>query len=370
MSRRLQVNDSALRQALLQASDVELGFERAVHDQIMQAVRVTPQRRSWVKGISIGPRSLALLAVLALLIAGVGLLAVGSVRRPAPAPPMEIYHHNGVILTLNSQLFGVSAPDGSPLSAALQVPPVRPGQASWSPDGNQLAVSGPDGVQIGDLASGSVRTIWTCDGACGPSEWAPDGKSIAVADSNVVVLLSPIGSEIGTFMLGGHTVDDLSWSPDSSRLVVAVDQPVPELADGADSPVAHGTSGLLIVDRHGALIRQLNAVQGDGWGIWDVDWSPDGRSIAYIAGHWRRECCTFEFSLVTIRPDGDGKRVLANAGGCYCAGLAPAGVAWSPDGTLIALGNAGKGLFVIRPDGSHQRLVSQNYYSPAWRPVP
>jgi Tol biopolymer transport system component len=134
--------------------------------------------------------------------------------------------------------------------------------------------------------------------------------------------------------------------------------------------VSHGTSGLFIVDRTGATIAELNAVTGDGAGIGDVNWSPDGQSIAYIAAKWRHECCAFDFSLVTIRPDGSGRQVLADAGGCYCLGIAPPGVAWAPDGTLIAFGDAGIGLAVIQPDGSSRRVIARNYYSPAWRPVP
>jgi dipeptidyl aminopeptidase/acylaminoacyl peptidase len=373
MNRAFQLDDATLRQALLGASEIELGFEQAAHDHVMRAVRATPQRRSWIAGvISIRPRALALLAALTVLVAVGGALVIGSLLRPpAPKPlPMQIYHHNGIILTLNSQLFDVTEPDGSPRRAPLQVPPVRPGMPSWSPDGNQLVVSGVDGVQVGDIATGSVRTIWSCNGACRAAEWAPDGQTIAIAAGDRVILVSPAGTLAGGFSLPRHLISALSWAPDSQRLAVAVDWPEPTSPNEGDPPVSHGTSGLFIVDRTGAVISELKAVSGDGAGIEDVAWSPDGQSIAYIAAKWRHRCCAFDYSLVTIRPDGGNKQVLAPAGACYCMGVAPPGVAWAPDGTLIAFGDAGTGLAVIQPDGSGRRWIGRNYYAPAWRPVP
>jgi WD40 repeat protein len=372
MNRAFQLDDATLRQALLRASEIELGFEQAAHDHVMRAVRATPQRRSWLSGgISMRPRALALLAALTVLVAVGGALVIGSLLRPpAPKPlPMQLYHHNGIILTLNGQLFDVTDPDGSPRRAPLQVPPVRPGTPSWSPDGSQLVVSGVDGVQVGEMATGSVHTIWSCNGSCWAAEWAPDGKTIAIAAGDRVILVSPTGILAGGFSLPRHAIHALSWAPDSQRLAVAVDWPEPSPPSNGD-PVSHGTSGLYIVDRTGTVISALNAVSGDGAGIEDVAWSPDGQSIAYIAAKWRHRCCYFDYSLVTIRPDGGNKQVLAPAGACYCMGIAPPGVAWAPDGTLIAFGDAGTGLAVIQPDGSGRRWIGRNYYAPAWRPVP
>jgi hypothetical protein len=183
-------------------------------------------------------------------------------------------------------------------------------------------------------------------------------------------MLTPLGSEIERFSLPGRKIDALSWSPDSQQLVVAVDAPSPASKNGDALPAAHGQSALLVINRHGGVISELKPVGGDGSGIWDVDWSPDGSTIAYIAARWRPKCCTFDFTLELVRPDGTGIRSLAPAGGCFCAGIAPGGVAWAPDGTLIAYGSAGDGLYVIRPDGTGKRRVSDATMFPAWRPVP
>jgi Tol biopolymer transport system component len=45
--------------------------------------------------------------------------------------------------------------------------------------------------------------------------------------------------------------------------------------------------------------------------------------------------------------------------------------AWSPDGTLLAVsswGDAGDGVYTMKPDGSERTLVLQNAYAPSWSP--
>ena len=75
-------------------------------------------------------------------------------------------------------------------------------------------------------------------------------------------------------------------------------------------------------------------------------------------------------SLVGIDPDGRHREVIADAGACFCIGFNVGGLAWAPDGTLLAVGKPGEGLFLIGTDGSLVRKVAEEWEYPAWRPVP
>ncbi len=92
-------------------------------------------------------------------------------------------------------------------------------------------------------------------------------------------------------------------------------------------------------------------------------WSPDGKMIAFHAGH----------DLMVANADGTGKRILAT----FREG--PDFPAWSPDGTRIRLTlndpeNEGQSIWEIRADGSGLRRVDVGWKNPtsiccgAWTP--
>jgi Tol biopolymer transport system component len=97
------------------------------------------------------------------------------------------------------------------------------------------------------------------------------------------------------------------------------------------------------------------------WSEWSPAWSPDGRLIAFYSGE-----------LFVMRPDGSGQRPVTNIEGEYPA--------WSPDGRRIAFmsaqpnargGNPNYDVFVVNRDGTGLRQVT-NWPGedgwPAWSP--
>jgi Tol biopolymer transport system component len=93
-----------------------------------------------------------------------------------------------------------------------------------------------------------------------------------------------------------------------------------------------------------------------------IDWSPDGRKIAYsssaIAGN--------HGDFYVMIADGSGVRNLTrSAAGEW-------GLTWSPDGRRIAFGRSFDrhfGIYVMNADGSGQRRLTRNAGWMVWSPA-
>jgi TolB protein len=91
-----------------------------------------------------------------------------------------------------------------------------------------------------------------------------------------------------------------------------------------------------IADLDGSRLVDLSKV-GEGW---QVDWSPDGRSILFVSG--RDQTAQGYDDVYVMRTDGSGVRRLTHQ-----RAYTPA---WSPDGKHIVF--SAPGLFVMKPDGT------------------
>ncbi len=189
----------------------------------------------------------------------------------------------------------------------------------WSPGGRRLAfrefVVGESGEALGSLnvawPDGShVRTLYrggALDGMHSVATWSPDGKWIAFNtwrnSQHRLFLVRSDGSRVRRLTSGAFP----AWSPTGKLIAFERD------------------GGVWVISPKGKHARRVAA---DGR---CPTWSPAGKRIAYLAGGSLRRSL-----LMVVRPNGRGRRILAEAADCYERGWAePSPPAWSRDGRWL-----------------------------------
>jgi Tol biopolymer transport system component len=129
--------------------------------------------------------------------------------------------------------------------------------------------------------------------------------------------------------------------------------------------VLDDTNALAVVNPDGSRQRRLTTCPGV---VGDCDfrwyaWSPDGRRLAFLAGHSGGALTASNLFLYVINPDGTGRRRLAH----YGSGDAWQSISWSPDSRRIVFA-ANDGLFVVTVATGEQRRLGMIGTSPAWSP--
>ncbi len=193
--------------------------------------------------------------------------------------------------------------------------------AAWSPDGQQVAIVGPEiGVTVHNLASSSTTTLLDRD-----------------------ALQETLGFTMQPFPTFARLVNliDLSWAPDGEAIALIVSQP------GDMEPKA-GTL-LLIDDQEARVLRRV-----DG-GIYALAWSPDG--------DWLRTLVSGE-RISTIIVGRDGSLLLTED---------EAIATWSPDGRYLAVSHfsdQGTDLRVLEmATGRWQEVETEGTcWLPVWNP--
>lgn len=237
------------------------------------------------------------------------------------------------------------------------------------------------------------------------ASWSPDGKKIAfytqrAQDSDILKKYRMYNEYLLYIMdatgekqkrLVDFPVIDFGWAPDSRRLFIisgyeSPDRESPEVLNGSIHPLA---SVYVLDSQTGALNRLPGSGRncsaswspdgtrlavgyglGDNCGLFIVTpdgsrgerltdgstidfrpaWSPDGKSIAYIA-HPKIDADDANSGVFVISSDGTNKRQLANKTISY--------VLWSRDGSMLLL-QAANTARLVDPNGQKQVLLTAN----------
>lgn len=194
-------------------------------------------------------------------------------------------------------------------------------------------------ASIDTVGEGPPKTVWRCphDVWCGEEvsmAWAPDGRHLALT-------LDEIGGLSG-YAPGLHVIDVVSGR---------------EIRIPSGAPATTGDA------RFPAYRRKMIARVGC-WPATELDWSPDGSSIAYRCGADRYTPARAHINV--LRFDGTGFRTIPTKSPAFWP-------SWSPDSRRIAYSTGlttrgGSSVFTVAVDGSHRRFVAKGATAPAWSP--
>ncbi len=278
----------------------------------------------------------------------------------------------------------------------------------FSPDGSKLAYT----VTRSDVGRRGITQLFvmTLDGRKSvaisrgdePSSdpvWSPDGQWIAYSGKSSLQIVRPDGSgqrELtkveGTNSPLPTTGARVAWSPDSKQIAYVTALPGPEAADATGDPIVitrylykpdagEGNSHfndnkrlhLFVLDVTSGQSRQLT--NGNHYEH-SIDWSPDGKQIAFVSNREPNEDQFFNYDLFTLNVStGEQGRLTATENAEYRPH-------WSPDGKSIAYEGTKRGLtdlettmedthiWLMDADGQHRRelgaAIDNRQDEPGW----
>lgn len=358
-------------------------------------------------------RLLALAATLVLLGATVAIAFALLRPSPAPTPPSVILPTNGLI---------VASEDGDiilvdPTTGKKTVMPDDLGDTrvtSVSPDGQTIAWWAQDELDhtwslmvrgIGPDADGS--TFGAPVEQPGSVAWAPGSNLIAilhaVRNQGRLTIVDRQGGDFEDFPdLDAYGV---TWRPDGKALAVQV-----RGENGAELVLVPYTGGEPVVIATGVPTRTPDTAM---FQLWYPQWSPDGRSIAYLAesaermdglGNWQTRVFVMnadgtEPRMLELSPDStgetferwsaDSRSLLVEAHGedSTTLGIVPVDgspgrtvlelpgtswhVAWSPDETKLVAARQHEPAFIVDlATGERMPQTWMSGYDLAWQPLP
>jgi len=235
--------------------------------------------------------------------------------------------------------------------------PVGGAGADWSPDGRWIAFHAggageahiyrvaSDGGELQDLTGTAQRN------ARHPA-WSPDGQRIAfvapaASGADDIFVMNADGSQMRRITTNPQADMMPDWSPDAGHpQVVFVSW-------------YEGRQGIYVVDvdmPQPEETRRLVWAAEPGTVMDFPVWSPDGEAIAFL---YRPEV---EARICLIAASGRDERPV-----CYEVGAEPLGLAWSPDGGMLAYAGVREERWIIETldvgSGESRPLADQAGYA-------
>jgi dipeptidyl aminopeptidase/acylaminoacyl peptidase len=266
--------------------------------------------------------------------------------------------------------------------------------AQASPDGKWVAYvvtatnlkdndSNSDVWLVSTSGDGHAIRLTTAKKGDNQPRWSPDSQRIAFVsdrdDKSQIFLISPFGGEAEKLTDSKTAVQSFQWSPDGRRIAFVASRELTaeeekrekEKDDAQVIDKNHRYSSLWIIDLESKKTAEL--VKTDDVPS-DPQWSPDGRSIAYVTVPTPKadDGGLADIWIVDVS-SGSRRKLIENEG----PDNAPR---WSPDGRSIAFRtrDTEKGLLgqlklaVVPASGGEPRLIANSFeYQPgpvSWSP--
>jgi dipeptidyl aminopeptidase/acylaminoacyl peptidase len=161
---------------------------------------------------------------------------------------------------------------------------------------------------LADLAGGAPLQLTSSEDSASAPSFSPDGKTIAFLSKRgkdklaQIWLLDRRGGEALKLTDVKGDIADFRWSPDSKTLLLMISDPAPEPPkDDPERPLPVVVNdvkfkqdgvGFITADAHDHLAlfdvaarTETRLTASDSFDVTTAEWSPDGKSIAYIADH-------------------------------------------------------------------------------------
>lgn len=227
-----------------------------------------------------------------------------------------------------------------------------------------ICIMNADGTSVTDR----LTSIWSADPA-----WSPDGQQIAFTSGNNsegynIFVINADGTNMRQLTQHGGVWDHPVWSPDGTRVAFH--------AQSYDlGTIPSHRIGIVGVD--GSDLTLVKPYWGEGkcYPLDTPAWSPDGKQIAF-GGYCRdRDAHGGEFGeehmgIFTMSPDGSSVTQLIR----FSGGLSNMDLDWSPDGKRIAFSAViaemgGQQIYVMDADGTGLvQLTTNGGRYPSWSP--
>lgn len=294
-------------------------------------------------------RALGLIALLGLLVALAIAFVLVAGSRPRLPPPLGLARPGLIEFDEGGDLYVVK-PDGTGRTQITSGPDVDD-RAVWSPDGTMIAYLSERAdlsTAVVVVSSDGRRHVTLAENLAdvGNLAWSTDSTRVAFGgrfDGDHLVHIYVGDATLGgVVQLGGPNLfaNEPSWSPDDQQIAFKRIDPT---ADDA----LRATGELWLMGSDGSNPHRLSSLGGGQNALVNTAWSPDGKSIAFLA------TINSAYDIFEISSDG---RVIHNISESPETEFWPS---WSPDGTRIAfprmsLTGVNQGiLVVVDPDGSH-----------------
>ena len=204
-------------------------------------------------------------------------------------------------------------PDGSEVTTLTDSKGLS-GEPAWSPDGALIAMEADrgdpvheQGVYVMNADGTDARRVTVPPAASGDGKprFSPNGKQLVFtrfrgkdgAEKAAVFIVAVDGTRLHRLTTFAVHADDLDWSPDGKHIAF----------DGYPNPDAYGD--IYVVDSNGRNLRNLTRNPAGKAGSADPVWSPDGKTILFLDNRIVRG--RGRTGLATMRSDGSARHFVS-----------------------------------------------------------